>query len=64
MNLIKNVATVGGWTLAHRISSFIRDIMQSSFLGAGLFADAFSLAFKFANILRKLFAEGSFNASF
>lgn len=64
MNLIRTVATVGGWTLAYRISSFVRDIVQSSFLGAGMFADVFSLAFKFANILRKLFAEGSFNASF
>lgn len=64
MSLIKTVATVGGWTLAYRISSFIRDIAQSSILGAGLFSDIFSLAFKFANILRKLFAEGSFNASF
>lgn len=64
MSLIKNVATVGGWTLAYRISSFIRDIAQSSILGAGMFADVFSLAFKFANILRKLFAEGAFNASF
>lgn len=64
MSLIKNVATVGGWTLAYRVSSFIRDIAQSSILGAGMFADVFSLAFKFANILRKLFAEGAFNASF
>lgn len=64
MSLIKTVTTVGGWTLAYRISSFIRDIAQSSILGAGLFSDVFSLAFKFANILRKLFAEGSFNASF
>jgi putative peptidoglycan lipid II flippase len=64
MNLIKTVATVGGWTLAYRISSFIRDIAQSSILGAGLFSDVFNLAFKFANILRKLFAEGAFNASF
>lgn len=64
MSLIKNVATVGGWTLAYRISSFVRDIAQSSILGAGMFADVFSLSFKFANILRKLFAEGAFNASF
>lgn len=64
MSLIKTVTTVGGWTLAYRVSSFIRDIAQSSFLGAGLFADVFSLSFKFANILRKLFAEGAFNASF
>jgi putative peptidoglycan lipid II flippase len=64
VSLIKNVVTVGGWTMANRISSVIRDIAQSNFLGAGMFADVFSLAFKFANMLRKLFAEGSFNASF
>ncbi|MDR2782211.1 MAG: murein biosynthesis integral membrane protein MurJ [Holosporaceae bacterium] len=64
MSLIKNVITVGGWTLAYRVSSFIRDIAQSYILGAGLFADIFSLAFKFSNSLRKLFAEGAFNASF
>ncbi|MDR1375238.1 MAG: murein biosynthesis integral membrane protein MurJ [Holosporaceae bacterium] len=64
MSLIKTVATVGGWTLVYRVSGFMRDIAQSSILGAGIFSDVFSLAFKFANILRKLFAEGSFNASF
>jgi putative peptidoglycan lipid II flippase len=64
MNLIKTVATVGGWTLVYRISSFIRDIAQATYLGAGMFADAFSLSFKLANVLRKLFAEGAFNASF
>ena len=64
MSLIKTVATVGGWTLVYRISGFIRDIIQASVLGAGVFSDVFNLAFKFANILRKLFAEGAFNASF
>ncbi|MDR0555519.1 MAG: murein biosynthesis integral membrane protein MurJ [Holosporaceae bacterium] len=64
MDLVKNVVTVGGWTLVYRVSSFIRDIAQSYTLGAGLFADVASLSFKFANSLRKLFAEGAFNASF
>ena len=64
MSLVRNITTVGGWTLAYRISCFIRDIMQATFLGAGMFADAFSLSFKLANIMRKLFAEGAFNASF
>lgn len=64
MSLVKTVATVGGWTLVYRLSSFMRDILQAKYLGAGMFADVFSLAFKFANILRKIFAEGAFNASF
>ncbi|MBE6447237.1 MAG: murein biosynthesis integral membrane protein MurJ [Alphaproteobacteria bacterium] len=64
MSLIRTVATVGGWTLVYRLSSFLRDILQAKYLGAGMFADVFALAFKFANILRKIFAEGAFNASF
>ena len=64
MNIMKAVATVGGWTLVYRISSIIRDSMQMAALGAGPFADAFAVAFKLANILRKMFAEGAFNASF
>lgn len=64
MSLVKTVATVGGWTLVYRLSSFVRDILQARCLGAGMFADVFALAFKFANILRKIFAEGAFNASF
>ncbi|MBO6056118.1 MAG: murein biosynthesis integral membrane protein MurJ [Alphaproteobacteria bacterium] len=64
MSLVKTVATVGGWTLVYRLSSFVRDILQARYLGAGMFADVFALAFKFANILRKIFAEGAFNASF
>lgn len=64
MNIMKTVATVGGWTLGYRISSVIRDVTQAATLGAGPFADAFSVAFKLANILRKMFAEGAFNASF
>lgn len=64
MNIMKAVATVGGWTLVYRITSIIRDAMQMAALGAGPFADAFAVAFKLANILRKMFAEGAFNASF
>ena len=57
MSLVKTVATVGGWTLVYRLSSFMRDILQAKCLGAGMFADVFSLAFKFANILRKIFGD-------
>lgn len=64
MNIMKAIATVGGWTLVYRISSIIRDSLQMAALGAGPFADAFAVAFKLANILRKMFAEGAFNASF
>ena len=64
MSFVRSVATVGSWTLLYRLSSFMRDILQAKYLGAGMFADVFALSFKFANILRKIFAEGAFNASF
>lgn len=64
MSIIKTITTVGGWTMLHRLTSLVRDALQASFLGASIFSDAFSVSFKLANILRKLFSEGSFNASF
>ncbi len=64
MNAIKSMFTVGGYTLLYRITSLIRDSLQAAILGAGPITDAFAVAFKLANILRKLFAEGAFNAAF
>jgi putative peptidoglycan lipid II flippase len=56
--------TVGGYTLLYRITSVTRDSLQTAILGAGPITDAFAVAFKLANLLRKLFAEGAFNAAF
>lgn len=64
MSLVRAVATVGSMTLLSRILGFGRDMMIAAFLGAGVAADAFFVAFKLANLLRRLFAEGAFNAGF
>ncbi|MDR1267880.1 MAG: murein biosynthesis integral membrane protein MurJ [Holosporales bacterium] len=64
MLLIRTILTVGSYTLMHRLSCVIRDTIQAAVLGTGPLSDAFILAFKLVNILRKLFAEGSFNAAF
>lgn len=64
MNLFRAITTVGGFTMPSRIFGFIRDMMIASFLGAGLIADAFFVAFKLPNLFRKLFAEGAFAAAF
>lgn len=64
MNLIRSIATVGGFTLGSRITGFARDILIANYLGAGLVADCFFVAFKFPNLFRRLFAEGAFNAAF
>ncbi len=58
------IATVGGYTLGSRILGFTRDILIASALGASPVADAFFVAFKLPNFLRRLFAEGAFNAAF
>jgi putative peptidoglycan lipid II flippase len=64
VNVIKSIFTVGGYTTLYRITSVIRDALQTAVLGAGPITDAFAVAFKLANLLRKLFAEGAFNAAF
>ncbi|MCS6877356.1 MAG: murein biosynthesis integral membrane protein MurJ [Geminicoccaceae bacterium] len=64
MNLLRAAATVGGFTLLSRVLGFVRDLAIAAVLGAGAAADAFFVAFKLANMLRRLFAEGAFNAGF
>jgi putative peptidoglycan lipid II flippase len=62
--MIKRILTVGGFTLASRLTGFLRDIMLAAFLGAGPVADAFFVAFRLPNHFRAIFAEGAFNAAF
>ncbi len=64
MNLIVSTSTFGFFTLISRILGYVRDILIAIFLGTGLFADAFFVAFRLPNTFRRLFAEGSFNAAF
>ena len=62
--LVRSIATVGSLTLVSRLLGFVRDILIAGLLGAGPLADAFFVAFKLPNFLRRLFAEGAFNAGF
>ncbi|WP_340148780.1 murein biosynthesis integral membrane protein MurJ [uncultured Sneathiella sp.] len=64
MNLIKSVATVGGFTMISRVLGFLRDILMASVLGAGPVADVFLVAFRIPNMFRRLVAEGAFSAAF
>ncbi len=64
MALLKAVSTIGGFTLISRVFGFVRDVLVARYLGAGMLADAFLVAFKLPNFLRRLFAEGAFNAAF
>lgn len=64
MSLVKSTATIGGYTLLSRVLGFARDVTIASSLGASYLSDAFFIAFKLPNFLRRLFAEGAFNSAF
>lgn len=62
--MLKSISTIGGFTLLSRVFGFVREMFMASYLGAGAASDAFFVAFKLPNFLRRLFAEGAFNAAF
>jgi len=64
MNLLKALATVSSMTLLSRILGFARDAIIARAFGAGAATDAFFVAFKLPNLLRRLFAEGAFSQAF
>jgi putative peptidoglycan lipid II flippase len=63
-SLLKSTSTVGGMTLLSRVLGFIRDMVIARVFGAGAGADAFFVAFKIPNFMRRLFAEGAFSQAF
>ena len=64
MNLLKALATVSSMTLLSRILGFVRDFVIARAFGAGAVTDAFFVAFRLPNLLRRLFAEGAFSQAF
>ena len=64
MSLLKAAATVSSLTLISRITGVIRDMLIARFFGASVATDAFYVAFRLPNMLRRLFAEGAFQQAF
>ena len=64
MNLLKALAHTSSMTLLSRILGFIRDASVAHVFGAGGLTDAFFVAFRIPNLLRRLFAEGAFSQAF
>ncbi len=62
--MIRNIVTLGGWTLVSRGAGLVRELMMAAYLGAGPVADAFNVAFSLPNMFRRFFAEGAFNQAF
>jgi putative peptidoglycan lipid II flippase len=55
---------VGIFTFLSRVLGLVRDALIANFFGSGMAADAFFVAFRIPNLLRRLFAEGSFSVAF
>ncbi|HLU01674.1 MAG TPA: murein biosynthesis integral membrane protein MurJ [Advenella sp.] len=64
MSLLRSAATISGLTLLSRISGLARDILVARTFGASPLTDAFWVAFRIPNLLRRLFAEGAFSQAF
>lgn len=62
--LLKSTAIVSLMTLVSRISGLVRDVVMANLLGPGALADAFFVAFRIPNFLRRIFAEGAFSQAF
>ena len=62
--LLRSSAVVSMMTLLSRVLGMVRDMVVASYFGSGAAADAFFIAFKIPNFLRRLFAEGAFAQAF
>ena len=64
MNLLRAAATVSGLTLLSRVTGLIRENLTATIFGASAMTDAFFVAFRLPNLLRRMFAEGAFSQAF
>ena len=64
MNLLRVLATVSSLTMISRVLGYVRDFFIARVFGAGIATDAFFVAFRIPNLLRRLFGEGAFSQAF
>jgi putative peptidoglycan lipid II flippase len=64
VSILKNTTVVSAMTLLSRVTGMLRDMMYSQVFGAGPLMDAFFIAFKIPNFLRRLSGEGAFSQAF
>ncbi len=62
--LLASTLVVASMTLLSRVLGLVRDVVVAGLLGASAGADAFFVALKIPNLMRRLFAEGAFNQAF
>src|SRR3954463_2345740 len=64
MNLLKTLAAISSMTMLSRVTGLLRETLFARAFGAGAYTDAFIVAFRIPNLLRRLFAEGAFSQAF
>jgi putative peptidoglycan lipid II flippase len=64
MNLLRTLAAISSMTMLSRVTGLLRESLFARAFGASAFTDAFIVAFRLPNLLRRLFAEGAFSQAF
>jgi len=64
MSLLKTLASISSLTLLSRILGFVREILMARIFGTSMANDAFVIAYRLPNLLRRMFAEGAFSQAF
>jgi putative peptidoglycan lipid II flippase len=62
--IISAAGSVGAAVMISRVLGLIREVVQARYFGAGLYTDAWNIAFRIPNLLRDLFAEGALSSAF
>lgn len=63
-SLLRSTGTVSALTFLSRLLGFVRDMLYARLFGAGAGMDAFNVAFRIPNLMRRLVAEGAFSQAF
>ena len=63
-DFLQAIGLISSATLVSRLLGYLRDMLIAHYLGAGWVADAFFVAHRIPNFLRRLFGEGTLTAAF
>jgi putative peptidoglycan lipid II flippase len=64
MNLLKTLSAISSMTMLSRVTGLLRESLMARAFGSNAYSDAFIIAFRLPNLLRRLFAEGAFSQAF
>ncbi len=64
MNLLRTLAAISSMTMLSRVTGVLRESLFARAFGSSAYTDAYNIAFRLPNLLRRLFAEGAFSQAF